>query len=270
MSEDIVKDIYDYLERYEQVDESAAEELANDLKEVIVHKLQNFRQPSLSMSSIGKAPRKTYMDLHHVVKPDGKARLKFLFGDIIEVLTLWLVKQSGHKVTDKQQTVEVDGVSGSIDCKIDDVLCDVKSCSPSSYLKFASGSLPTCDTFGYLPQLSGYREGLNISCSPFFLAVNKVTGEMCTYHPDADFELPDVHEVIKIARESSETYPEKPCAEPESFGEAGNKVLPVCCKYCPHKNLCWPNLRVFKYANGLEYFTHVEQEPRVPEITNKE
>jgi hypothetical protein len=43
--------------------------------------------------------------------------------------------------------------------------------------------------------------------------------------------------------------------------------------YCNYKNDCWSDsnegngLRIFKYSNGLKYFTKVVSEPRVEEIT---
>jgi hypothetical protein len=264
---DLVEDIYKYLESYSEVPQEAAEELAQAIKTVVVAKLQHFRKPSLSMSSIGKPPRRLYMDLHHVVKPDGAARLKFLYGDIIEALVLWLCKQAGHTVTDQQKTVECEGVTGSIDALIDGVLCDVKSCSAQSFLKFKDGKLPTQDSFGYLPQISGYRTCLKQD-SCFFLAVDKVTGEITTYYPDPEFDLPDIDKVIEVAKKASTEYPQEPCAKPIPFGKSGNEVVASCCKLCPHLFKCFPNAKEYKYSTGSEYFTKIVREPKVKETDN--
>ena len=258
----LVEDIYKYLESYSEVTPEAANELAQALTDVIVLKLSNFREPSLSMSSVGKPPRKLYMDLHNVTRPNGQSRLKFLYGDIIEAVVLWLCKQAGHTVTDQQKSVEVDGVKGSIDAIIDGVLCDVKSCSGQSFKKFKNGTLPTQDSFGYLPQISGYRTSLKQEAAPFFLAVDKVTGEIATYFPDPDFDLPNIHKVIETAKKASSEYPTEPCAQPVAFGKSGNEVVASCCKYCPHLFKCFPNAKEYKYSTGSEYFTKIVKEPR--------
>lgn len=258
---ELVEDIYKYLESYSEVTPEAAEELAQAIKEVVVSKLQHFREPSLSMSSIGKAPRKIYMDLHNVVKPSGKARLKFLYGDIIEALVLWLCKQAGHSVTDQQKGVARGDIKGSIDALIDGVLCDVKSCSGQSFKKFKNGTLPQQDSFGYLPQISGYRTCLKQD-SCFFLAVDKVTGEITTYYPDPEFDLPDIDKVIEVAKKASTEYPQEPCEKPIPFGKSGNEVVASCCKLCPHLFKCFPDAKEYKYSTGSEYFTKIVREPK--------
>lgn len=260
----LLTDIYQYLESYPSVTNETAEDLAKAITDVVVSKLQHFREPSLSMSSIGKAPRRIYMDLHNVVKPSGKARLKFLYGDIIEALVLWLCKQAGHSVTDQQKKVQRDIVTGSIDAIIDGTLCDVKSCSTHSFQKFKKGTLPLQDSFGYLPQISGYRTCLNQN-SCFFLAVDKVTGELATYFPDPEFDLPDIDKVIAVAKKAATEYPEEPCEKPVPFGKSGNEVVANCCKNCPHLFKCFPNVKEYKYSTGSEYFTKIVKEPKVKE-----
>lgn len=264
----LAEDIYKYLESYSEISEESAQELADALKDVITQKLQKYRKPSLSMSSIGKAPRKIYMDINNPVKPNGQARLKFLYGDIIETLVLWLVKQSGHTVTDQQKSVEFEGITGSIDAIIDGVLCDVKSCSSHSFKKFRDGTLPGQDSFGYLAQISGYRTCLNSAENPFFLAVDKVTGDITQYYPDPEFDLPELSAVVKKAKGALEKMPEEPCAKPVAFGRSGNEVVATCCKHCPHLFKCFPNAKEYKYSTGSEYFTKIVKEPRVKEKQN--
>jgi hypothetical protein len=52
---------------------------------------------------------------------------------------------------------------------------------------------------------------------------------------------------------------------------SGNHKLPSGCKFCDFKVECWKDanngvgLRRFNYANGPEFFTHVEKMPRVEE-----
>lgn len=267
----IVEDIYKYLESYSPVSEEEAKELSDALSKVIKEKLSKYREPSLSMSSIGKPARKLWMDVRYPHKPNGAARLKFLYGDILETLILWLIKRSGHSVTDCQKSVSVEGVSGSIDCIIDGNLKDIKSCSPGSYKKFSSGDLPSNDPFGYCAQIAGYNAKIK-SEKPGFIAVNKVTGEVCEYNPDIEFDLPNPKEVIKRAKrvlKKGADMPKEPCYPPVQMGTGGNLAVNKACHYCPHLKKCWKDVRTFKYSYGLEYLIKVVKEPRVEEIKNE-
>lgn len=268
----LIKDIYRYLESYTVVTPEQSAELALFLSQVICEKLSAYRKPALSMSCIGHPVRKLKLELEHPIKPTGKQRLRFLYGDILETLLLWLAKQAGHTVESQQDTVEVDGVKGHIDAIVDGVLVDAKSCSPQSYKKFASGTLPSCDPFGYLAQISGYKEYLKKERASF-LAIDKVSGDLCLYTPDAEYELPDPHKVIENAREAIATKDFTklpPCEQPVPAGKSGNMKLSTGCKYCSFRGKCWPGLRVFQYKTGPEYFTKVVKEPsdKIKEITH--
>lgn len=286
----LVGDIFKYLKGYPEVSPKAASELALNLSRVITEKLSRYRSPSLSMSCIGHAPRKLNLSLHHPVKVSGKDRLKFLYGDIIETLVLWLAKQAGHEVKWEQKEVSIDGVTGHIDAVIDGVLTDLKSCSPFSYKKFSQGTLPDNDPFGYLAQISGYRTCLSgqmhkssstraksktasdpVQMRCGFLAVDKVSGDMCFYEPDPDMDLPDVRAVIDRAKKAAKAKPMdlSPCEAPVKADKAGNMKLTMGCKLCSYRDKCWPKLRVFQYSTGPEYFTKVVKAPRVPEVTAK-
>lgn len=268
----LVKDIYAYLESYSAVTPEQSTELALILSRVITEKLSTYRKPALSMSCIGHPKRKLKLELENPIKPSGKARLKFLYGDLLEVLLLWLAKQAGHDVESQQDSVEVDGVHGHIDAIIDGVLVDLKSASPQSYKKFAGGTLPTQDPFGYLAQISGYREALDKD-QVAFLAIDKVSGDLCLYKPDVEFDLPDPHAVIKEAKEAiaSPLSSLPHCEEPVQMGKSGNMKLSTGCKYCAYRDKCWDNLRVFLYKSGPEYLTKVVKEPsdKIKEITTK-
>lgn len=263
----LVGDIYKYLKGYPEVSPKAASELALLLSRVITEKLSRYRSPSLSMSCVGHAPRKLNLELHKPVKVGGKDRLKFLYGDIIETLVLWLAKQAGHEVKWEQKEVSIDGVTGHIDAVIDGVLADLKSCSPFSYKKFNDKTLPDNDPFGYLSQISGYRTALKLRrCG--FLAVDKVTGDMCFYEPDPDMDLPDIKAVIARARKASKSkYTDlPPCEEPVKADKSGNLKLGMGCKLCSYRDKCWPDARVFQYSTGPEYYVKVVKQPRVKEL----
>lgn len=267
-------DIYKVIEGEIKVDDSLYEELAKDLVKTIQMRLSDAEpvRKTLGLSSVGKPLRKLWYDFHsdiELVKPTPSMRLKFLFGDIIEDLLLWLVKVSGHTVTDRQREVNCCGIVGHIDSIIDGEVVDIKSASPKSYLKFLSGSLPENDPFGYLAQITAYDKEVGKG-NPGFLVMNKVTGEICEYRPDPIFDMPDVEPIIEKAKAvvDSDTPPDELCYEPVPDGASGNMKLATGCEYCPYKHLCFPNLRAFKYANGVRYLTRVVKEPKVEEITD--
>lgn len=270
----ISSDIYKVIDGEIKVDDSLYDELAQDLAQTLKTRLSDTEpvRKTLGLSSVGKPLRRLWYDFHsdtELVKPTPSMRLKFLFGDIIEDLLLWLVKVSGHTVTDRQKEVECCGVVGHIDSIIDGEVVDIKSASPKSFLKFLGGTLPDNDPFGYLAQITAYDK-VTGKGHPGFLVMNKVTGEICEYRPDPDFDMPDVEPIIEKAKAvvASDTPPDELCYEPEPDGASGNMKLANGCSYCSFKHLCFPNLRAFKYANGVRYLTHVVKEPRVEEITN--
>jgi len=63
------------------------------------------------------------------------------------------------------------------------------------------------------------------------------------------------------------------CYLPVPEGVKGNMKLPRPCQYCQFKFECHKDsndgkgLRVFQYARGPMYFTNIESEPKVEEIT---
>ena len=228
----------------------------------------------LRMSNIGRPLRQLWYESkntsdHHVVS--GSTQIKFLYGHILEEIVLMLVRMAGHKVTSEQKEVNVSGITGHMDCKIDGQVVDVKTASKFSFNKFKDGSLVNNDPFGYLAQLSGY-ETAEQTKEGGFLVINKESGELCLFRPD-DLEKPNVKEKIKKVKAAIaiDTPPER-CYAPIPEGKKGNMKLPSGCAYCPYKFECYSDsndgdgLRAFKYSNGPVYFTEVAVEPRVEEI----
>lgn len=268
----LVEDIYSVLQHCDKIGEDLVNELVTDLSNVITNRLTQptHRRDTLSLSSIGKPLRKLWYDIKEPCEEKEEPpykQLKFLYGDIIESLILWLAKVAGHTVTDRQKEVTHHGIKGHIDSIIDGDVVDAKSCSSRSYKKFEKGTLPEDDPFGYLPQIGSYDKETGKG-HPGFLAVDKVTGEVCLYRPDPDFDIPDTELIIKRCREAldKDTPPEQKCYPDEPMGKSGNRVLSKSCTFCPYKKRCWPNLRAFNYSSGIEYLTHVEKEPSVEEI----
>lgn len=227
--------------------------------------------PSLRLSNIGTpCDRKLwYMinkpELAEPLSPSTK--LKFLFGDILEELLLWLAEQSGHTVTDKQKEVEVNGVKGHIDALIDTHLVDVKSASSRSFDKFKYGLNASNDTFGYLHQLGAYSHAIGAKVLAF-LAVDKQFGHICLdTHEKDDTDYPKLVEkkkyIVSLPDPPKRTFSDVP------EGKSGNRKLCTECSYCPFKQSCFPGLRTFVYSTGPVYLTHVAREPLVPEYKNE-
>ncbi len=228
------------------------------------------------MSNIGKGGRQLWYDKRY-----GKEEhlppatiFKFIYGDLIESLLLFLARISGHRVTDRQATVVVDGIQGHIDADIDGVTVDAKSASTHSFRKFADGSLLEDDPFGYVEQLAGYCEARDTDGA--FLAADKQNGHIA-YLPISRDDLKaavNVRERIEFIKGvvESDELPER-CYSDEEEGASGNRALGVNCSYCPHKGRCWADsnhglgLRTFLYASGPKFLTQVAREPKVREVT---
>lgn len=228
------------------------------------------------MSNIGKGTRQLWYDKRYgnAEELPPQTLLKFLYGDIIEHLVLFLVRLSGRSVTHLQDEVVLNGVKGHIDCEIDGVTTDVKSTSTHAFRKFADGSLAENDAFGYVEQLAGYCEAR--STDGQFIAVDKQNGHVAVLGYDLD-ELRNhvnVKERIDYLKSALEepTEPER-CYEDEEDGKSGNRALGVNCSYCSHKHRCWADsngglgLRTFLYSSGPKFLTEVKREPNVREVT---
>ena len=109
--------------------------IANNLKEILRTRLAEREVVGnpLRFSSLGRPDRQIWYMANSQGGPqelNAKTYFKFLYGDIIELLVLFLAKEAGHKVEREQEEIEVDGVLGHIDAIIDGVVVDVKSASP--------------------------------------------------------------------------------------------------------------------------------------------
>lgn len=232
------------------------------------------RKFTLRMSNIGKGARQLWYDKHYgrEEKLSAATLIKFMFGEIIEQLLLFLASKSGHDVKAKQAEVTLGGVKGHIDAEIDNVTVDVKSASPYAFRKFLNKQqFIDDDSFGYVEQLSGYSKARDQDGG--FLAMEKVKGELAYLHfPKEElavFKVEDRIEYLKTAIESPEPPPR--CHEAEPMGASGNMKLGVNCSYCDHKVRCWADsngglgLRTFIYSSGPVFLTEVKSEPKVYE-----
>ena len=248
--------------------------ITNDLKNFLDPK-EKSRSGYLRMSSIGREDRKIWYDVHNKtqVKHPPELLLKFFYGNIVEALMLFLASESGHKVTNQQEEVKIEGITGHIDAMIDGAVVDVKSASTRAFRKFKTRTLLGNDPFGYIGQISGYMDAKNV-LEGGFLAFDKSTGDITFMMVDELTKINATDRIKHLKEIISLDEPPERCYDPIPLGVQGNYTLSTGCSYCDFKNICWKGandgsgLRVFQYSNGLKYFTHVEVEPKVEEITN--
>jgi hypothetical protein len=239
------------------------------LKRYLEQERNQGGRTNLRMSLIGRADRRIWMDINRPKKENVLSLsmlMRFLYGSIVEELLLFLVKEAGHSVTDEQKKVNISGVDGHIDCKIDGEVVDVKSSSDYSFRKFQKGFDEDNDDFGYIGQISGYAEAEGKDRG-YFLALNKSSGDLALLEV-SDIDLINAAGRIKHIRSFLKDTDNRPvaCKEPIPDGMSGNMQLARACVFCEHKKDCWPTLRAFKYSNGIKYLTKIGKEPRVDEI----
>lgn len=184
---------------------------------------------------------------------------------------LFLAELAGHEVKGRQDEQEISGIKGHRDAIIDGTLVDVKSASSYSFTKFKDGKLSEDDGFGYIPQLMSYLEAgqdddeITDKTQAAFFVVDKTHGFMAL-----DFHRREEGVYGKKFFESKKEMLNGPepeqCYEEKDFGKSGNKVVHRLCTYCGFKKHCFPEMRVFNYANGPVYLSKVVNEPAVEEL----
>ena len=255
----LIQDIQDRLKKPKKIKEEHLALFLDNLSDVLkvyLEKSRSERKKALRMSSIGKPDRRVWMEVNGPEREKelpADALMRFLYGSIIEELVLFLVREAGHLVTSEQKEVNVNGVTGHLDCKIDGEVVDVKSASNYGFKKFKNG-FDNDDEFGYIGQLSGYVQAEDKDTG-FFLAMNKATGELALLEID-NFDIINAKGRIDALRKTLNN----------KDGKSGNKQLARICRYCQFKFDCWPDVRLFKYSDGVKYLTTVEKEPKVKEL----
>lgn len=280
--EDLVGDVYRLMESKELAEgvdlESEADHFAAECKQILMSVMQpdQDRTGKLRLSGIGKPMRQQYNQYHGIPGEDieGATYIKFLYGHLIEAMIVSLARMSGHTVEDQQKEVEVAGVKGHIDGRVDGVLCDIKSASAKAFKKFRYNKLHTEDSFGYIGQLKAYAHAEGDD-NYAWIALDKTTGQLAVlhyhegdveadYHASIDYDIVEHIETVKKAMAGES--PPALCYSDVPVGKGGNRGLDVGCAFCPYKFHCWEGLRAFQYANYTQYLTVVDNEPRVEEI----
>jgi hypothetical protein len=280
----LVSDIYQLMETKEVAEgvdfDACVEKFGENVKELMRNEFGGKKRDGrkLRMSNIGRDDRYLWNVYNDVEKSDdiqGHTYVKFLYGHLIEEMLLFLTKAAGHEVTDEQKKCEVNGITGSMDCKIDGIVTDVKSVSTYGFRKFKDGSLAYDDPFGYIGQIKGYAyaEG----ATKFgWLAMDKQNGHLTYLMYDSEDTQAPVYDLISydikeridhVKKLVEQPTPPDVCYEPVADGKSGNQKLAVGCSYCAYKKECWPSVRAFAYSTGPRYLVEVHNEPKVQEIT---
>ena len=271
----LVDDVYDLFNpnHGHEPNEDNLNEFAENLKTLLRERLAK-REPldnPLRFSSLGKQDRQIWYMAKKYPSEDisAKTYFKFLYGDVIEQLLLFLVKEAGHTVEMQQAEVVVDGVPGHIDAIIDGVVVDVKSASPMGYPKFVKQEVPINDTFGYTQQLAGYAQVLTPGKGAAWLAMDKSSASLCVSPLSSSIikDYPVTERISHLREVIQKDEPPERCYEDVEDGKSGNRKLATGCSYCGFKNSCWPGLRTFAYSNGPRFLTKVVKTPDVPEVT---
>lgn len=217
------------------------------------------------------------------------AKIKFLYGNILEELVLTLLKSADYVVEDEQKRVwckySTWEVSGKMDCTVIDggnrIVCDVKSASSYSYSDYVVNGLnDTNDKFGYRAQLSFYNWLYNggdipLSDTVGFLFIDKQLGHIKAVKTPAisgsDLGAMIGHKINTIDRALYVgKAPDRMQGHSVPDGKSGNEKLCTTCSYCPFKRKCFEGtgMRTFIYSDGPRFLTKVVKVPNVMEITD--
>jgi len=223
--------------------------------------LKQFEEPRRNkfeprMSNIGRPLCQLQMESKGV-KGEGQPysnKMRNTFGDLIEALSIFVMKSANIKLKNEQKKVKYkfDGgeIEGRQDVEIDEKIWDIKSASPYSFdKKFGEAGgfseVARDDSFGYVSQGFLYSESQKKNFGGW-IVVNKSTGEWAVCETPASVEE-HKEKALSTAKNNykaiKEGKPFKRCfsdvAETFRTKPTGNRVLGFVCSYCPYKLPCW-------------------------------
>tara|TARA_R100000742_G_C4249214_1_gene67731 strand:+ start:16 stop:909 length:894 start_codon:yes stop_codon:yes gene_type:complete len=263
MSQDILEKVRVFLEAASKDAVEVPDDLIEEFGKACVDSFrkqftdQRNKEFGLRASNIGRPLCQLQMEKKGV-KGEGQpynAKMRNLFGDIIEQIAIIVMKSAGVEIQAEQKKIKYGvtkdvEINGSLDVQINDKIWDIKSASPWSFTnKFGENggfaAVASDDVFGYTTQGYVYGEGAK---KPFggWIVVNKSTGEWAvTEAPLADDEykanaLTAAKENV-IALQNDKEFERCYEDEDEYFRKqkTGNKVLSSTCGFCPYKFPCW-------------------------------
>ena len=272
----LIEDIYGLFGSQKEFDMGVAAKFGELMANTVATRVPSLNGGgTLRMSNMGRpCERKLWYEVNEpecAIPLTPATRFKFLYGDILEELVLYLAAEAGHRVEGLQDEMEIDGVIGHRDAVIDGVLVDVKSAAPFSFKKFEKGLTLKDDAFGYITQIQQYLYAsqndpvVEDKDRAAFLVVDKVSGALCLDIHKRDGK--NYGDVVRQKRDlvNSPEVPPRRFAPVESKTK-GNLALGLNCNYCDFRRHCWPTLRTFKYSNYEENLVKVVNTPRVEEL----
>jgi len=274
-----------------EVPDEIARRFAENMYELAKSRLKTYeRKPTLRMSNIGSpCVRKLHQQINRPEEAEelsADTKLKFLYGDVVEEMMLFLAELAGHSVEGRQSIQEISGIKGHRDAVIDGTLVDVKSTSSFSYKKFKDGDLASDDPFGYRVQLQSYLHAsqdddvvVDKSRAAFW-AVDKTLGHQCLdFHDKQDYDFETAYETRKEIVNDAENRPDRAFELEEdgykkkekdgsyTFVANGNMKLGMFCSYCDMKHACYDGkIRTFLGTRAPLHLVEVVKEPRMIEV----
>ena len=241
-----------------KLDKQLVQEFGEACKNALLKQFEEPRRDKFEprMSNIGRPLCQLQMEAKGV-KGEGQpynVKMRNTFGDIIEALSIFVMKSAGVDIVNEQKKVTYkfngEKIEGRQDVEIDGKVWDIKSASPYSFeKKFGEAGgfneVVREDSFGYASQGFLYGESQSKKFGGW-IAINKSTGEWTVCETPASV---DEHKqkALKLAKDNFNALkkgkPFKRCyddvAETFRTKPTGNRVLGFVCSYCPYKLPCW-------------------------------
>lgn len=255
-----------------------AERIAATVVESITKRGRERTPKTIYASEVGKPCMRQVWYNHHLPLNKEPLRpetiLKFLYGNILEEVLLYLAKCAGHDVQDEQKRFEIElkngwKVTGRQDAVIDGRVVDVKTTSPYGFKEMKSDG-EFNDKFGYADQISFYHAANEHPADrkPALFVMDKQNGNLLVREFEPTKILARANKLAEVL-DDGHTVPYREY-EDEPEGKKGNRKLCTQCSYCDYKKVCWPGLRTFLYSKGPVFLTKVVEEPKVQEIKNED
>ena len=241
-----------------KLDKQLVQEFGEACKNALLKQFEDTRRDKFEprMSNIGRPLCQLQMESKGV-KGEGQPysnKMRNTFGDLIEALSIFVMKSANIKLKNEQKKVKYkfDGgeIEGRQDVEIDGKIWDIKSASPYSFdKKFGEAGgfseVARDDSFGYVSQGFLYSESQKKNFGGW-IVVNKSTGEWAVCETPASVEE-HKEKALNTAKDNykaiKEGKPFKRCfsdvAETFRTKPTGNRVLGFVCSYCPYKLPCW-------------------------------
>ena len=266
----IVDKILEYLNSKEStLNESIAYEVGQIANFSFRRQFMEDREskPGLRLSAGGKCPRQQAYGLHGFEKKgkeiDGRAKIIFFQGDLVELVIVQLAKQAGCSIagTGLSQmgtwlTIEEHQIPGHPDGVLFNgkpYLIEVKSMADFSFKKFEKGDVDD----SYKAQVSLYMEAMGLD-ECVFVGLNKNNGIMHEIIIKKDPEL-----VEKLKSNLSVILKSTKDKLPEPAYKVGEKgFYPWQCLYCSFWGHCRPNAEKVLVSRAYKLKEKKTKEPK--------